>query len=107
MIGWIILCVLAAIGLLLIFNTKHHVRRIKAIIGILIVILFVVSIVGWYKTGEPDFSTPMNSINSVYLYFAWAGQAGLGLIDVSKGAVVTVGNVIRGNQTLKNFDGRR
>jgi len=108
MIGWIILAAIVVIFLVTSFiKLEHDFKAIKAVVIIAILLIIGGSIFGWYKTNETDFSTPAGAIHSVYIYFAWVGQAGLNLFDFSKGAVSTVGNVIKTNQTAKTNDGRR
>jgi hypothetical protein len=106
MIIWYIIGVVVVIFVLFFINLEHQMKRLKIVIGIIILLIVIASLFGWYKTNQVDFSTPAAAINSVYVYFSWVGQAGLKLFDFSKVTVNTVGNVIRSNQTTTN-DGRR
>lgn len=108
MIVWIIIAAIVVIFAVTSFiKLEHDFKAIKATVIIVILLIIGGSVLAWYKTNDLDFSSPKAVISSVYVYFAWVGQAGLQLFDFSKGAVNTVGNVIKNNQTTKTNDGRR
>jgi hypothetical protein len=108
MIVWIIITATVLMFIVTSFiKLEHDFKAIKATVIIVIILIIGGSVIGWYKYSAVDLSSPKAVINSVYVYFSWVGQAGLSLFDFSKGAVSTVGNTIKSNQTIKSSDGRR
>jgi nicotinamide riboside transporter PnuC len=103
MIGWLLLG-LIVIGLLVFINVEHSFRKIKVMLLIVLVLLFLFSIFQWSKSGQFDVSSPKNIINSVSSYVGWTIKAGVALFDAGKESFKTVGNVILPNEKI---DGRK
>jgi hypothetical protein len=110
MLIWIVLGVVVAMVVAGLFHAEHFINRMKVFIFVLIALLILFSVMGFFTSKETDLKTPQGIIGSVYNYFGWLGDTGMELFTVGKGTINTVGNIIKSNETGTNSnikDGRR
>lgn len=69
------------------------------VILVLLLGLIFFSMSSMVSDGRMDFSSPQSTLSSLKFYVVWLGETGLKLVGTGKDTVVTVGNVIKGNQT--------
>ena len=108
MIGWIILIIIVIV-LILFFHTEHTFRKAKWVILLIFLIILYFIISAWWNSGNAQFDSPKDSVNSIYSFVGFLGKTGLTIFDYGKTTVKTVGDVIKNNKTSNNevIDGRR
>jgi glucan phosphoethanolaminetransferase (alkaline phosphatase superfamily) len=111
MMLWIIIAVVLALLLFVMLHMEHSLRKVKLIVVIVFFLLVFFSIIGFFASKNNDFDSPRGIFNSVYSYFGWLGEKGIEIFYVGKDSVITVGNIIKSNQTFEKKtdipDGRK
>jgi hypothetical protein len=95
---WIIAIVIILV-ILAFLKFEHHKKTIHITILILILGLIYFSMSSMIKSGQMDFSSPGNTMSSLGFYMGWVGETSLKLVGIGKDTIITVGNVIKGNET--------
>ncbi|VVB79738.1 Uncharacterised protein [uncultured archaeon] len=110
MILWIIIGIVVSILITSLFHAEHLLNRIKVFLFVLVALIVLFSIIGFFTSNSSNLNSPKGIISSVYGYFGWLGEKGLQLVTVGQGTINTVGNIIKDNQTTvqsKISDGRK
>lgn len=95
---WIIALVL--LGLIYVFIQVNSFKQSWTVfIFIVLLVLVFFSMSGMIRSGELDFSTAGNSINSLGVYAGWLGKTTINVFSVVKDSFRTVGHVISSNTT--------
>ena len=99
---WVIAVVLVV--LILVFQKFKHLKESWMILVFaLFLVLVYFSMTAKIQSGELDFSSPGQAINSIGVYAGWLGQTALNVLTIGKDSMTTVGNVILNrNQTDTN-----
>lgn len=102
-IGVLIIIVLAFL------KFEHHGRKIKVILGIILIAILYLSLAGIFNSGQVDVTSPKGIVQAAYLYVGWLGETATSLWDIGKETVGMVGNAIKINNTQEEHtkDGRR
>jgi cell division protein FtsW (lipid II flippase) len=109
MILWIIIGVVVAILISSFFHAEHLFNRVKIFIFVLIALIVLYSIFGFFFSGKADLSSPGAIASSVYSYFGWIGDKSIQIFNVGKDSVGLVGNIIKSNDSIRQDvkDGRK
>ena len=87
---------------------EHKFKVVKVVIILAILLLIGTSLYTWIKTDTNDLSSPKGVANSIYAYAGWMGDISMNLFSTITEGISSVGNVIKGNETIKNpLDGRK
>lgn len=110
MIIWIIIGVVVAVLISGLFHAEHMMNKLKIFFFVLIALLVLFSIIGFFTSKNADLTSPKGVIGSIYGYFGWIADKGTQIFSISKGTINTIGNIILSNVTMDNSnikDGRK
>lgn len=99
MIIWIIIGIVVAMIIAGLFHAEHFINRMKVFFFVLVALLVLFSIIGFFTSKNADLTSPRGVMGSIYAYFGWIGDKGTQIFSISKGTVSTIGNIILSNET--------
>jgi glucan phosphoethanolaminetransferase (alkaline phosphatase superfamily) len=77
---YVIMGILIVIGLIFI-QFEHHTKKLKVMIVISILMLIFFSVIGFYNSGQSDFSSIKSSIDTTFFFLSWIWQSSLEIWD--------------------------
>ena len=73
---YVIMGILVVAGLIFI-QFEHHAKKLKVMVGLAVVLLVFFSVMGFYNSGQSDFSSIKSSLDTVFFFAGWMWQSSL------------------------------
>ncbi len=77
---FVVIGILVVAGLIFI-QFEHHTKKLKVGIALIFGLLLFFSVMGFYNSGQVDFSSVKGSFQTVSLFFTWMWDSSLELWD--------------------------
>ncbi len=101
MLQWILIFALLLIAGFIFLKFDHQRRRIFWIAIVIIILVVLVSVLAFLRSETIDVNTPSGTINAVYSYVGWVGNAVTNLWEAKDDVVDIVGDAIEYNSTTR------